>query len=261
MTLATSSRNNLPIVPSKSYASIPKVVEVPNLIQIQLESFRWFSTEGIQDLLEEISPIDDFTGNRFDLSFLDHNFREPKFDMRECREKEITYSAPLYVTGQLKVKETGEIKEQMLFFGDIPIMTPHGTFIINGAERVVVSQLVRSPGAYFTLDIDSGTGRGVCSTKIIPYRGAWLEFETGARDLLSVKVDRKRKAPVTTLLRALGYVWDHEITALFADVDNNLDHQYIATTLDKDPVDFDKLDNIRESDLTSLWELVRPGEA
>jgi len=107
MTLATSSRNHFPIVPSKSYASIPKVIEVPNLIQIQLESFRWFSTEGIQDLLEEISPIDDFTGNRFDLSFLGHNFREPKFGMRECREKEITYSAPLYVTGQLKVKETG----------------------------------------------------------------------------------------------------------------------------------------------------------
>jgi DNA-directed RNA polymerase subunit beta len=260
MTLAASSRNNVPIIPSKTYASIPKVIEVPNLIQIQLESFDWFKTEGIQVLLQEISPIDDFTGNRFDLSFLDHAFREPKYNMWECREKEITYSAPLYVTGQLKVKETGEIKEQMLFFGDIPIMTPHGTFIINGAERVVVSQLVRSPGAYFTLDVDSGTGRGVCSTKIIPYRGAWLEFETGARDLLSVKVDRKRKAPVTTLLRALGYVRDHEINALFEDVDNNPDHQYIAATMDKDPVDFDKLDNIKESDLTSLWELVRPGD-
>ncbi|MQG76179.1 MAG: DNA-directed RNA polymerase subunit beta, partial [SAR202 cluster bacterium] len=260
MTLATSSRNNMPIIPSKTYASIPNVVDVPNLIQIQLESFQWFSTEGIQDLLQEVSPIDDFTGNRFDLSFLDHTFKEPKYNMWECREKEITYSAPLYVTGQLKVKETGEIKEQLLFFGDIPIMTPHGTFIINGAERVVVSQLVRSPGAYFSVDVDSGTGRGICSTKIIPYRGAWLEFETGARDLLSVKVDRKRKAPVTTLLRALGYVRDHEIHALFADVDTNPDHQYIAATMEKDPVDFEKLENIRESDLTSLWELVRPGE-
>ena len=260
MTLATSSHNNKPIIPSKSYAKIPHFLDVPNLIQIQLESFEWFSTEGIQDLLQEISPIDDFTGNRFDLSFLDHTFKEPKYTMLECREKEITYSAPLYVTGQLKVKETGEIKEQMLFFGDIPKMTPHGTFIINGAERVVVSQLVRSPGAYFTLDVDSGTGRGICSTKIIPYRGAWLEFETGVRDLLSVKVDRKRKAPVTTLLRALGYVRDHEIKELFADVDTNPDHQYIAATMDKDPVDFDKLDNIRESDLTSLWELVRPGD-
>ena len=260
MTLATSSRNNRPIIPSKTYASIPNVVDVPNLIQIQLESFEWFSTEGIQDLLQEVSPIDDFTGNRFDLSFLDHTFKNPKYNMLECREKEVTYSAPLYVTGQLKVKETGEIKEQLLFFGDIPIMTPHGTFIINGAERVVVSQLVRSPGAYFALDVDTGTGRGVCSTKIIPYRGAWLEFETGARDLLSVKVDRKRKAPVTTLLRALGYVRDYEINELFADVDTNPDHQYIAATMDKDPVDFDKLDNLRESDLTSLWELVRPGD-
>ena len=259
MTLATPSRNNQSVIPSKTFASIPNVSDVPNLIQIQLESFRWFSTEGIQDLLKEVSPIDDFTGNRFDLSFLDHTFREPKYDMLECREKEITYSAPLYVTGQLKVKETGEIKEQMLFFGDIPIMTPHGTFIINGAERVVVSQLVRSPGVYFTVDVDAGTGRGVCSTKIIPYRGAWLEFETGARDLLSVKVDRKRKAPVTTLLRALGYVRDHEINELFAEVDTNADHQYIAATMDKDPVDIDKLDNVRESDLTSLWELVKPG--
>ena len=131
MTLATPSRNNQPVIPSKTFASIPNATDVPNLIQIQLESFRWFSTEGNQDLLKEISPIDDFTGNRFDLSFLDHVFREPKYDMLECREKEITYSKPLYVTGQLKVKETGEIKEQMLFFGDIPVMTPHGTFIIN----------------------------------------------------------------------------------------------------------------------------------
>ncbi len=256
MTLATPSRQTTPTA-SKSFANIARVVDVPNLIQTQIDSFNWFKTEGIAELLKEVSPIDDFTGNRFDLMFLDHAFRDPKYDMKLCREKEITYCAPLYVTAQLTVKETGEIKEQEIFFGDIPIMTPHGTFIINGAERVVVSQLVRSPGAYFTVEIDPSTGRGICSTKIIPYRGAWLEFETGARDLLSVKVDRKRKANVTTLLRALGYVTDAEMHELFADVDTNPDHPYIASTLAKDPMDTDRTEGFREEELHPLWESIR----
>src|SRR5206468_4267801 len=157
------------------------------------------------------------------------------YSERECRERDATYAVPLRVSVELIVKETGEVKEQQLFMGDFPLMTPTGTFVINGAERVVVSQLVRSPGVYFTKEKDPASGRGLAFAKVIPNRGAWLEFETSNRDVISVKVDRKRKIPVTTLLRAIGYSTSEEVKALFSSVDLDPEHQYIASTLDKDP--------------------------
>ena len=247
----------------KSYAKIPQVIDVPNLLQVQTNSFDWLKTEGIKELLQEMSPIEDYTGGRFSLSFFNqidsgevqYEFRYPKDSEGECRAKEITYEAPLDVTVYLLVKETGEIKEQRVFMGNIPVMTPRGTFVINGAERVVVSQLVRSPGAYFTTDADPSTGRELCFAKLIPYRGAWIEFETSSKDILSVKVDRKRKIPVSTLLRALGYTEDEEIYGLFADVDTNPDHPFIKTTIEKD-VQVGSQDEA----LLEFYRRLRPGE-
>ncbi|SVC93371.1 uncharacterized protein METZ01_LOCUS346225, partial [marine metagenome] len=229
----------------KAFNSISNNVDVPSLVQVQVNSFQWLKTDGLKDLLQEISPIQDFSGERFDLKFLSHEILKAKpfpdgtpdgipVTERECRSREVTFSAPLYVTVQLVIKETGELKEQTLFFGDLPMMTENGTFVINGAERVVVSQLVRSPGAYFTTKTDPATGRELCSAKLIPYRGAWVELETSNKDLLSVKVDRKRKAPISTLLRALGWATDDEIRQLVSDVDDDPVHSYMEATLAKD---------------------------
>src|SRR5688572_411789 len=186
-----------------TYGRIPNVLEIPSLIKLQIDSFDWFKREGLRELLDEISPIQDFTGSKMDLVFGEYEFRDPKHTQEECRERDMTFSAPLFVDVELRIKESGEIKEQRLFFGDFPLMTDKGTFIINGAERVVVSQLVRSPGVYYTIDSDPASGRRLCFAKLIPNRGAWLEFETSNRDVLYVKVDRKRKIPVTTLIRAI----------------------------------------------------------
>ena len=239
----------------KAFNSIGNNVDVPNLVQVQVNSFEWLKTDGLKELFEEISPIEDFSGGRFDLRFLSHEIREPKFSERECRQREITYSAPLYVTVQLVIKETGEVKEQVLFFGDIPMMTRNGTFVINGAERVVVSQLVRSPGAYFTTRTDPTTGRELCSAKLIPYRGAWVELETSNKDLLSVKVDRKRKAPISTLLRALGWETDDEIRGLVADVDDDPVHRYMEATVAKDTSA-----TTEDEALLEFYRRLRPGE-
>ncbi|MFP6679394.1 MAG: DNA-directed RNA polymerase subunit beta [Dehalococcoidia bacterium] len=242
----------------KSFNHIPNIVDVPNLIQVQLRSFDYFTTDGLRELFEEISPIEDFSGGRFALAFLGHEIREPKFTERECRMKEITYSAPLYVTVELEVKSgeaSGEKKQQTLFMGDVPMMTRNGTFVINGAERVVVSQLVRSPGAYFTRDVDPASGRALSSAKLIPYRGAWVELETSNKDLLSVKVDRKRKTPITTLLRALGYGADEEIKALFKDVDINPDRPFLDATFARDSA----VTNEDEA-LVEFYRRLRPGE-
>ncbi|MGK2964442.1 MAG: DNA-directed RNA polymerase subunit beta [Tepidiformaceae bacterium] len=187
----------------QTYGRIPNVLDLPNLIKLQIDSFDWFKREGLRELLSEISPIQDFTGSKMDLIFGDYEFREPKHSQEECRERDMTYAAPLFVDVELLIKESGEIKEQRLFFGDFPLMTDRGTFIINGAERVVVSQLVRSPGVYYTLETDPASGRPLCYAKLIPNRGAWLEFETSNRDVVSVKVDRKRKIPVSTMIRAI----------------------------------------------------------
>ena len=259
MTSTSLKATNGASLPKHSYGSIPSVLDVPNLIQVQTDSFDWLKTDGLRELFEEISPIEDFPGKRFELSFESHYFEGPKYTEGECREKEITFSAPLHVTVKLKIKAAGqgqgEVKEQTLYIGDIPMMTSTGTFIINGAERVVVSQLVRSPGVYFTVDSDPNTGRLLTSAKLIPYRGAWMEFETSNKDIISVKVDRKRKTPVSTLLRAVGYGTNEELLALFEDVDKNAEHKYISTTIDKDTA----VTNGEEA-LLEFYRRLRPGE-
>ena len=166
-----------------SFSRIPEVLPIPDLIELQRASFQWFLDEGLRELFEEISPIQDFTGKVMDLAFGSYELGEPKFSQRECRARDLTYSRPLYVNVELKIKETEEILQQRVFMGDFPVMTEHGTFIINGAERVVVSQLVRSPGVYYTKTDDPTTGRPLYSAKVIPNRGAWLEFETSKNHL------------------------------------------------------------------------------
>ena len=236
-----------------SYARIPEVLGVPNLIQVQVASFEWFKNQGLKELFEEISPIVDY-GGRFELRFGEYYFDEVKHSVEECRDREITYAAPLRVKALLVNRENGEIKEQVIYLGDFPLMTVNGTFVINGAERVVVSQLVRSPGVYFELNTDPTTGRQLCSGKLIPYRGAWLEFETSNKDILSVKVDRKRKLPVTTLLRAVGYGTDEELFAVLEDVDTNEQHRFVQATIDRDPA------KSQEEALLEFYRRLRPGD-
>ena len=255
MALTSASVASRPFEQRKSFAQVSQVVEPSSLLQIQVNSFDWLKSTGIREILDEVNPIQDVTGSRFELQFSDYEFREPKQSEIQCRDKEITFEVSLYVTVKLIIKETGEIKEQKLYFGDIPQMTPTGTFVINGAERVVVSQLVRSPGAYFTRVLDPGTGRSVALSKIIPYRGAWLEFETSPKDIISVKVDRKRKVPISTFLRALGYTTDEEILGLFDDVDTDTAHRYIKTTIDKD-----LHGQTQELALLEVYRRLRPGE-
>ena len=266
MTLSRDVVHGRTVVPTikKSYARIAHILDLPNLIHIQVDSYRWFQREGLRELFDEISPIQDFTGTRLELRFGDYSFGEPKYSEWECRQRDMTYSAPLRVNVQLVVKETGEVKEQELFMGDFPLMTPNGTFVINGAERVVVSQLVRSPGVYFTLENDPTSGRDLCYAKLIPNRGAWLEFESSNKDVLSVKVDRKRKIPITTLLRAMDQ--DEEETdetklginerliAFFDDIDTHPDHKYIRSTLEKEPCQ-----NKQEA-LLEFYRRLRPGD-
>jgi DNA-directed RNA polymerase subunit beta len=261
-------RGHIP-VPSvrKDYSRIPHVLDLPNLIQVQKDSFNWFKEEGLRELLDEISPIQDFTGTRMELRFGDYSFGEPKYTEAECRERDMTFSAPLKVNVELHIKETGEVKEQELFMGDFPLMTEHSTFVINGAERVVVSQLVRSPGVYFTIEQDPTSGRDLCFAKLIPNRGAWLEFETSNKDIISVKVDRKRKIPVTTLLRAIDedpaiedetqLGTDERILAMFEDVDTG-DRQYIQKTLEKDGIAADQRN--KRGATTEFYKRLRPGD-
>ncbi|MCL0101951.1 DNA-directed RNA polymerase subunit beta [Dehalococcoidia bacterium] len=242
--------------PRKSYARIPEVLEVPNLIQIQLSSYSWLKNEGIRELLDEISPIQDSPGARYELNFREYEFGEPKYAEPECRQRDKTFSVPMYVHVELEKKAgpgEGEKIEQRIFMGDLPDMTDKGTFVVNGAERVVVSQLVRSPGVYFTVDEDPASGRAMCAAKLIPNRGAWLEFETSTKGILSVKLDRKRKIPATTLLRAIGLGSDEELIATFADVD--AESQYIRGTLEKEP-------SVRseEEALLDFYRKLRPGE-
>ncbi len=242
-------------VPLKSYAHLPQVLDVPNLIKVQLDSFRWLQEEGLRQLFDEISPIKDFTGNRLEISFAGYEFHEPRYSELECRQRDLTYAAPLYVKTRLLVKTTGEIKEQDLFFGDIPLMTTKGTFITGGAERVVVSQLLRSPGVYLIVEEDAATGRKLCQAKLIPSHGAWLEFESSNPDVITVKINGKRKIQATTLLRAIGYSGDEEIIKLFASVDTNTEHEYIRTTLERDPAVHDTAEA-----LISIYRKLRPGD-
>ena len=241
----------------KSYARLPNILDVPNLIKVQLDSFQRFQEEGLKQLLEEISPVRDLTGNRLELTFAAYEFREPRpgHSEAECHERDQTFSAPLYVKVRLLVKETGEIKEQDLFFGDIPLMTAKGTFITSGAERVVVSQLLRSPGVYFTGDEDPVSGRRLCGAKLIPTRGAWLEFETSNRNVISAKIDGKRKIPITTLLRAIGYSTDEELLKLFAKDEKGSEYHFIVTTIDKEPGIKNKKDAMLD-----IYKKLHPGE-
>ncbi len=237
----------------RSYARIPQVLEVPNLIESQIQSYGWFREEGLKDVFREISPISDYTEKKYELHFREHKFSEPKYSPQECKEREITYAQPLYVTTHLVVKETGEIKEMPIFMGDFPMMTDNGTFIINGAERVVVSQLVRSPGIYFVTERNPSSNRGLCMAKLIPSRGAWLEFETSNKDVLSVKVDRKRKVSASIFLRALGLAYDDQLLALFNDVDTEETHRYMQSTLRSDPAAEPRDVAFREDDLRQMW--------
>ncbi|MBS3995677.1 MAG: DNA-directed RNA polymerase subunit beta [Alkaliphilus sp.] len=230
-----------------SYASIEEVVEMPNLIQIQRQSYEWFLREGLREVFEDISPIQDYTGNLI-LEFIDYSLEgEPKYEVEESKERDVTYAAPLKVKVRLINKETGEVKEQEVFMGDFPLMTDKGTFIINGAERVIVSQLVRSPGPYYAVQFDR-TGKKLFSTTVIPNRGAWLEYETDSNDIISVRVDRTRKQPVTVLLRAMGYGSNAEILQLLGE-DERLMH-----TLDKDGT------KSQEEGLLEIYKKLRPGE-
>ena len=243
-------------VPHNSYAHIPSVVEIPNLIDLQLASFQWLQEDGIKQLLEELSPIKDFTGNRLELSFVDYEFREPRLSEQECTNRDQTYSITLYVKARLLVKGTGEIKEPFdLFFGDMPMMTAQGTYITSGTERVIVSQLLRSPGVYFTVAEDAVSGRRMCNANLIPSRGAWLDFETSTRDVISVKIDGKRKIPITTLLRAIGFASDSDLLKMFAGEDNDPDHQFIKSTMDRDPSIHDE-----NMALMDIYRKVRPGD-
>jgi len=253
--LPTKSEQKVPSVSRKSYARLPQILEVPNLLKVQTDSFRWFQEQGLRQLLEEISPIEDFTGNRLALSFIDYEFRQPHHTEQECQQRDLTYSAPLYVRTQLLVKETGEIKEQELFFGDIPLMTAKGTFITSGAERVAVSQLLRSPGVYFSIEEDATSGRELCHAKLIPTRGAWLEFETSNRDVISAKIDGKRKIPITTLMRAIGYSSEEQLLALFSGEDDTPEHQYIRSTIEREPLVKDEPEA-----LLDIYRKLRPGD-
>ena len=291
--------------PTVDYSSLPEAHQLPNLIQLLRDSYQWFLEVGLRELLAEMSPIEDFTGNRMSIYFNDYRYIRPHKapqecrqhspsgepcspslhrTAHECRQRNLDYAGELKVTVGLLNKKNGENMEQEVFFGNLPHMTETGTFIINGAERVVVSQLVRSPGVYFGANIDPATGRTLCTAKLIPSRGAWLEFETSNRDQLTVKVDRKRKIPVTTLLRALDNAelgeppagpergrkgpkidprlgTDERIMAMLegADVDEEI-HQFVATTIDKEPRPNDGSERNREWAMHELYKRLRPGD-
>lgn len=230
----------------RSYARINEILEVPNLIEIQQKSYDWFLEEGLREMFQDISPIQDFTGNLI-LEFIDYSLGEPKYTVDDAKERDVTYAAPLRVKVRLINKETGEVKEQEVFMGDFPLMTDTGTFIINGAERVIVSQLVRSPSVYFSTKVDKNAKKTYTAT-VIPNRGAWLELEMDAKDVVYVRIDRTRKIPVTVLLRALGFGTDAEILDLLGN------DEYIRNTLDKDNTDS------TEKALIEIYERLRPGE-
>ncbi len=230
-----------------SFSKIKEIADVPNLIEIQVESYEWFLREGLKEVFDDISPIEDYTGNLI-LEFVDYSLDDkPKYDIEECKERDATYCAPLKVKVRLVNKETGEIKEQEVFMGDFPLMTDRGTFIINGAERVIVSQLVRSPGVYYAEERDKA-GKKLVSSTVIPNRGAWLEYETDANEIISVRVDRTRKQPVTVLLRALGLGTNEEIIKVLGDGER------LRLTLEKDNT------SSVEEGLIEIYKKLRPGE-
>ncbi|MFZ5917243.1 MAG: DNA-directed RNA polymerase subunit beta [Chloroflexota bacterium] len=257
---------------TKTYAGIVDVRSLPNLIEVQLDSFEWFMQVGLVELLREISPIDSFNKN-LELHFLDYRFEEPKYDSNECRERDMTYAGALWVKARLMNRETGEVQESEVFMGDFPLMTETGTFIINGTERVVVSQLIRSPGVYLDAEEDRTTGRILSQAKLIPDRGAWMEFETRKSDYITLKFNRKRTLPVTLLLRAMAAVddgmagnvlvegSDEELLSLFAAVDSMPEHPYIATTIRQEPTWEPRAGRtVAEEALIEFYRRMRPGD-
>ena len=203
--------------PRKSFAKQEQILELPNMLKIQKDSYEWFLREGLREVFRDVDTITDYTGN-LELSFLDYSMNEPpKYSVEECKERDATYAKPIKVRVRLHNKETDEIKEQEIFMGDFPLMTNGGTFVINGAERVVVSQIVRSPGIYYGKEIDLKTDLPLLTSTVIPYRGAWLEYETDSSEVFWVRIDKNRKLPITCLIRALGLKTDGEILDRFGD--------------------------------------------
>ena len=231
----------------RNYGKTKNAIELNNLLEIQKDSYNWFITEGIKEVFDDIFPVESFTGN-LSLEFGEYSFDEPRHTIKQCKERYTTYAAPLKVEARLFNVETGEVKEQEIYLGDMPIMTDSGAFIINGAERVIVSQLVRSPSVYFGKEIDKKNGKVTVGAQIIPTRGTWLEFETDARDIIYVRIDRTRKVPVTTLLRAIGLSSDSDILDLFGEND------YIIKTIEKDT------NKNTDEALIDIHSKLRPGE-
>ena len=231
----------------RSYAKTKNAIELNNLLEIQKKSYDWFMTEGIKEVFDDIFPVESFTGN-LTLEFGDYSFEEPRYSIKGCKDRYATYAAPIKVQARLFNQESGEVKEQDIYLGDMPIMTESGTFIINGAERVIVSQLVRSPSVYFSREIDKKNGKHIITSQIIPTRGTWLEFETDARDAIYCRIDRTRKVPVTTLLRALGLSSDADIIDLFGEDD------YLMRTIEKDA------NKNTDESLIDIHSKLRPGE-
>ena len=231
----------------KNFARHEEIVEMPNLLALQKKSYQWFLDTGLREVFSDVASISNYAGN-LELSFIDYKMDEaPKYDVLECKARDATYAAPLKVSVRLYNKETGEIKEQEIFMGDFPLMTNGGTFVINGAERVIVSQIVRSPGVYFGDEVDK-TDQHIYSATVIPYRGAWLEYETDFNNVFWVRIDKNRKLPITCLIRALGVATDGQITEMFGE------DPLIKATMDKDPC------KTREESLLEIYRRLRPGE-
>ncbi len=239
-----------------SFSKIDEPLQMPNLIEIQKESFNWFLEKGLMEVLEDVSPITDYSGNLF-IDFVGYSLdSKPKYPVEECKERDVNYAAPLKVDVRLTNKLTGEVKQSSIFMGDFPLMTEKGTFVINGAERVIVSQLVRSPGIYYDSTIDK-SGKRLYTATVIPYRGAWLEYETDANDVYYVRIDKNRKLPVTILIRALGIQTREEIEEVFGN------EIKLTNTLEKDICEGKALENktsIRDEALKEIYTKLRPGE-
>ena len=240
-----------------SFAKIEEPIKMPNLIEVQKKSYEWFLREGLPEVLRDVSPIVDYSGN-LSIDFIGYSLEsKPQYPVEECKERDVNYAAPLKVTVRLSNKATGEVKESEIFIGDFPLMTDAGTFVINGAERVIVSQLVRSPGVYFGEEMEPRTGKAMLTSTIIPYRGAWLEYETDVSDAFYVKIDKNRKLPITTLIRAFGVEKDEEIIAMFGD------DPKITATFEKDDARRFAIENgtsFREEALKEIYKKLRPGE-
>ena len=231
----------------RNYAKTKNAIELTNLLDIQKTSYEWFLTEGIQEVFDDIFPVESFTGN-LSLEFGEYSFEEPRYTIKQCKERDATYAAPLKVEARLFNVETGEVKEQEIYLGDMPIMTESGSFIVNGAERVIVSQLVRSPSVYFGKEVDKKNGKVTVGAQVIPNKGTWLEYETDARDVIYVRIDRTRKVPITTLLRAVGLSSDADIVDLFGEDD------YVIKTIEKDT------NKNTDEALIDIHSKLRPGE-